>query len=226
MPSQEFPVSYPRRHLQRYFLRGFSYVVFGLLLDLRVEGREHVPKDGPLLVVCNHFNGLDAALVVRVAPWLLEFLADFEMPNVPGWMKFITDVWGTFPVNEANTLRFALRAAEGTLAQDGVVMIFPEGRLGEPVLRPPKPGVAFLAVRSGAPVLPMAIEGSTEVFAAWRKLRRPRVVVRFGEVVGPFDVEGKGRDKRAQLDAVSAEIMRAIARLLPEERRGYLRGAL
>ncbi|MBN2502667.1 MAG: 1-acyl-sn-glycerol-3-phosphate acyltransferase, partial [Anaerolineales bacterium] len=170
MSSQEFPFPYPRRHVQRYFLRGLAYVVFGLLLDLQIEGWEHVPKRGPLLVVCNHFNGLDAALVVRVAPWLLEFLADFEMPNVPGWMKFITDVWGTFPVNENNASRSALRAAEATLAQNGVVMIFPEGRLGEPVLRPPKPGVAFLAARSGAPVLPMAIVGSTEVFAAWRKL--------------------------------------------------------
>ena len=223
MPSEAlFP--YPRRHLQRYFLRVVSYVVFGTLLDLQIEGRENVPKDGPLLVVCNHFNGLDAALVVRVAPWLLEFLADFEMPNVPGWMKFITDVWGTFPVNEANTSRFALRAAEATLAQDGVVMVFPEGRLGEPVLRSPKPGVAFLAVRSGAPVLPMAIIGSTEVFAAWREFKRPRVIVRFGEPIGPFTAEGKGRERRMQLEEVSEQIMRAIARLLPEERRGYLRG--
>ena len=105
-------------------------------------------------------------------------------------------------------------------------MVFPEGRLGEPVLRSPKPGVAFLAARSGAPVLPMAIEGSTEVFPSLRKLHRQRVVVRFGEVIGPFAVEGSGRERREQLETVSEEIMGAIARLLPEERRGYLRGSL
>jgi len=217
--TDKFP--YPRRRLIRSLLRQLSHVAFAVLTDLQITGQENFPKEGPLLVVANHFSFIDPVAMVRVAPWPLEFVGGFQMPNAPASVTWIPKVWGYYPVFRGTGSRYALRAAEAVLAQDGVLGIFPEAGSWATVLRPPRPGAAFLAARTGAPILPMGFDGLPDVFPRLRKGRRARVTLRIGRPFGPFHATGRGRVRRQQLDEIGHEIMQRIAELIPPERRGH-----
>ena len=146
---------YPRRFAIRAFLKWLSRPGAAALTKYKIEGEENFPKNGPLLVVFNHFNFIDPVVIVRAMPWPLEFLGDFEMPNVPLWAKIIPWLWDYYRINEYDSSREPIRAAEAVLAQDGVMAIAPEGRLSEQYLRPPHRGAAYIAARNEVQVLPV-----------------------------------------------------------------------
>jgi len=196
---------YPRRRPIRWLMQRLSRMAFGAITELEVIGRENLPKHGPLIVVSNHFSFLDPALMVGIAPWPLEFLGGFRMPNAPPVVTWIPKMWGYFPVfrgTGAGSLG-ALRAAEGVLSQGGVLGIYPEAGNWATVLRPARPGTAFLAARTGAPLLPIGCHGLLRVFPRLREGRRQHVTVRIGKPFGPFKVSGR------------------IADLIPQEKRGH-----
>lgn len=215
------PVVYPRRRLLRAFLRRMVDLFFVSFTDLEIVGGENLPRKGPLLVVANHFSFLDPVLMIRTAPWPLEFLGGFHLPNAPAYVRWIPKLWGYYPVFRGTGSRAALYAAEAVLAQEGVVGVYPEAGSWATVLRPARPGTAFLAAQTGAEILPMGFDGLLNVFSCLRRRRRAKVIARIGKPFGPFRVEGRGRRRRMQLDEVGHEIMRRIADLLPPERRGH-----
>jgi 1-acyl-sn-glycerol-3-phosphate acyltransferase len=190
-----------------------------LLTDLEIVGREHLPPGGPLIVVANHFNYADPVAVVRATPWPLDFLAGFQMPDAPPWVTWIPKAWGYYAVRRGGASRQAIRAALAVLAQDGVLGIFPEGGSWADVLRPARPGTAYLAAKTGAPLLPIGLDGLTEIFSSLRRGRRARVTIHIGPVFGPFQRKGRRTDREA-LEEIGDEIMRHIAALLPPERHG------
>ena len=212
---------YPRRRLIRSVLRKLARVALTVLTDLHITGQENLPKGGPLLVVANHFSFIDPVAMVQMVPWPIEFVGGLEMPNAPTSVTWIPKVWGYYPVHRGGASLGALRAAEAILEQDGVLGIFPEAGNWATVLRPARPGAAFLAVRTGAPILPMGFGGLNDVFPALRQGRRARVTLKIGELLGPFQAEGKGRQRRKKLDAIGDEIMQRIAELIPPEKRGH-----
>lgn len=214
-------VRYPRRRFIRGLLHRMSNLAFHALADVDIVGRENLPAKGPLLVVANHFSYMDPALLVGFMPWRLEFVGGFQMPNAPRIVTFIPRVWGYMPLFRGTGARGALRAAEQVLSQGGVLGIMPEGGSWSQELRPARPGTAFLAVRSGAPILPLGIDGLPELFRAVRRGRRAHVTVRVGEPFGPLTAEGRGPEHRKQVDALGDVIMERIAALLPPERRGW-----
>ena len=218
-PSETFP--YPRRRLARALLQRVVRAALWLLTDLEIDGQAHLPEGGPLLVVANHFSFIDPVLMIRAAPWPLEFIGGFDLPNAPPIVRGLPKLWGYYPVFRGTGSRHALRASEAVLAQDGVLGIFPEGGSWATVLRPARPGAAFLATRTGARLLPMGFDGLIDVFPKLRKGQRADVVARIGKPFGPFRAEGRGRERRRQLEEISHEIMRRIAALLPPERRGH-----
>jgi len=219
--GSRWPIRYPRRRVIRGLLRGLLRVLFDTLTDLEVYGQEHVPENGPLLLTANHFSFVDPALVVRVTPWPIEVIGGFRTPNGPSWGAEVLKLWGYFPVHRGTGSRAALRAVESVLAQGGVVGIAPEGGSWATVLRPARPGAAFLAARTGARILPVGLDGVQDIFPTLRRRRRPHVTVRFGAPFGPFQADGRGRAARQRLDEIGHEIMRHIAELIPPERRGY-----
>jgi 1-acyl-sn-glycerol-3-phosphate acyltransferase len=220
LPSDSrFP--YPRRRLLRFSLRRLSCLAFALLTDLSIDGKENIPESGPLLVVANHFSYIDPVAMVRAVPFPIEFVGGFRMPFAPKGVTWIPKIWGYYPVHRGSASRDAMRAAEAVLGQSGVLGIFPEAGSWAAVLRPPRPGAAFLAVRTGAKVLPLGLDGLVDVFPDLRRGQRARVTVRIGEPFGPFPPSGKGRVPREQLEAVGHDIMRQISELIPSERRGH-----
>jgi 1-acyl-sn-glycerol-3-phosphate acyltransferase len=211
---------YPRRRVIRFLLRRLIDVAFAVLSDLRIVGAENLPQTGPLIVVGNHFHFADGVAIIRATPWPLEYLAASQPQDAPWTLKWVPRTWGTYNVRRGSASRNAIRAALSVLAQDGVVCMFPEGGSWAPVLRPARPGTAYLAARTGAPLLPVGLDGLVELFPSLRRGRRAAVTVRIGEVFGPFRMAGRGRARRDHLDSIGDEIMQHIAELLPPERRG------
>ena len=189
-------IKYPRRRFIRDVMRGIIYILFDLLSDLEISGREHLPAGGPLLVAANHFSFIDPALVVRVTPWPLEVIGGAQLPYAPFDGTWILKLWGYFPTHRGTCSRTALRSAEAVLAQGGVVGIAPEGGAWATVLRPARPGAAFLATRTGARILPVGIDGATDVFPSLRNGRRAHVTVRIDELFGPFQAGERGQKYR------------------------------
>jgi len=212
---------YPRRQPIRTVLRGLIRVAFAILTDLHIIGAENVPLEGPLLAVANHFSFIDPVAMIHALPRHVEFVGGFRMPNAPSFVTWLPKLYGYYPVYRGTASRDALRAAESVLNQGGVLGIFPEAGSWTTVLRPARPGAAFLAAQTGAPLLPMGFDGLPDVFPRLRRGRRARVTLRIGRPFGPLHATGRGRERRAQLDALGHTIMQHIAELIPPDKRGY-----
>ncbi len=211
--------NYPRRQAIRWVMHQLARPALALFAQVEVLGEENLPREGPLIVVGNHFCFLDPVAFVRFSPWPIDFIGAAFPPFAPPWTKMITAMWGFYKLYRGTGSTEALRAAEALLAQNGILGIFPEGGSWATVLRPARPGTAYLAARSGASLLPVGLYGFNDVFPP-RLRHRARPVIKIGETFGPFSVTGRGRKRREQLDEIGHTIMRKIAELLPEELRG------
>ena len=163
MPQNLLPF---RRRPLRFLLKKLSIPAFALLTRMEIIGAENLPKEGPLLVAGNHFSFIDPVAFVRMAPWPIEFVGGAENPHAPAWTRLIPFLWGYHKLYRGTGARDALRAGEKILQNGGFLGISPEGGNWATVLRPARPGITFLATRSGARILPVGLYGFTEVFPA------------------------------------------------------------
>ncbi len=209
---------YPRRRVIRFLLKQMIKATYRLISDFRVEGQENAPTTGPLIVVANHFHFADPAALIRALPWPLEFFGATRFADAPWFAAWLPKVWGYYAVHRGAASTQAVHAAEGVLSQKGIIGIFPEGGSWAQVLRPARLGAALLAVETGAYLLPVGLDGLTELFPL--SARRPPVTVRIGPVFGPYTATGRGRERRGQLEAIGADMMQHIQALLPPERHG------
>ncbi|NLV74358.1 MAG: 1-acyl-sn-glycerol-3-phosphate acyltransferase [Chloroflexi bacterium] len=216
---------YPRRWVIRKLLHTLANAALRSIADVSVIGRENLPKHGPLLVVSNHFSYLDPAIMISILPWPMEFLGGFRMPNAPMWATLFPRLWGYFAVHRGGNSRAALMAAQKVLKLGGIVGMYPEASASAAVLRSARPGAAFLALRSGVPVLPIGTTGVRDIFPRLRLFQRARVEFRIGAPIGPFNLV-PDVPEREQMDALGHEIMQGIATLIPEERRGRYAASL
>jgi len=193
-------------------LKPIAVALMRLLFGLEGRGTEHVPAHGPVLLVANHSSFLDPPLVGGVAPRPLSFMAKAELFRVPLLGALIRRL-NARPVRREGADAGALRTALRILQDGGVLLMFPEGTRGpEGTLREPKPGAAMLAVTSGAPVVPVFVQGSGRAWPRGRTLPRPaKVTVTFGpaHVFERRDANGRKTD----YEAVSRRMMAEIGRL-------------
>ena len=198
-------------------LRPIGWVLTHLICRYRVSGREHVPTSGPLLVVANHLSWYDPILLALVLPRRVWFFAKVEIFRWPivGWLCQLT---GQIPVHRGEGDRAALEKALAYLREGKALMVFPEGTVErQEQIIVPHTGVAMLALRSGATVLPIAHTGTRRVLRslhAWF----PRVNIQIGEPYVPTPPEGTAR--KASLQKITKDVMERIAAMLPPERRG------
>lgn len=208
------------RRIIRWFLRLLIRCAFRAFSRLEIIGSENIPSEGPLLVAANHFHFADPVAIIRSFPESIEFIGGAQMPFAPKIVRFIPKLWGYHAVHRGTGAREALLHAEEILRRGGIVGIFPEGGSWASVLRPARPGTAFLAVRTHARVLPVGIDGLLDFFPSLRRGRRARITVRIGNAFGPFAATETGREGRARLNEIGDRIMEQIACLIPPERRG------
>lgn len=200
--------------------RVLGRAVFGTFTGERVTGLEHIPREGPLLLVANHLSYLEPPLIATVIPRRITFMAGYELWEI-GWLALALRAMQALPVRRggAGDLE-AIRTALTLLKQGEAVAVFPEGRISETLsLLRGKPGVSLLAQRSGAPIVPIGISGTERlgtlgpfVTARWRT---PRVRVNIGPAFRPDYPPGRP-DHQAMADVV----MHRLAAQLPERYRG------
>jgi 1-acyl-sn-glycerol-3-phosphate acyltransferase len=172
------------------------------------------------LVVANHFSTLDTGALVAAVPWPIKFLGGFQMVDAANAVKWIPRLWGYYAVRRGSVSRTAMHAAKAVMMQDGILAIFPEGGSWAQVLRPARPGTAYLAAQTGARLMPIGLDGLVDLFPALRHGKRATVTARIGVPFGPFPVAARGRAGRETLDDLGEMLMKEIAVLLPPERRG------
>lgn len=197
--------------------RALARFCFGVLGRMEVSGQEGVPPYGPLLVVANHLSYNDPPAVAAAVPRSLAFLGKQDL--FEGWgREWLMRQLQVYPMDRELGVG-ALRTALGLLAADQAVMIFPEGtRSRDYKLQRGLAGVAYLAIKSQAPILPVGIWG-TEKFSP---KRMPLPLCRFRVNIGaPFTPPLlEGGYTRAAAAGVLELIMLRIAALLPAEYRG------
>jgi 1-acyl-sn-glycerol-3-phosphate acyltransferase len=193
--------------------------IFRAICRIDAAGLERIPRRGPLIIVTNHINFLEAPLLYSlIYPRDVSGFAKTETWRNP-LLGLLASTWECVPVERGANDIGSMRLALETLRRGRMLNVMPEGtRSHHGKLGPGREGVVAMAQRSGAPILPVAIYGGE---AFWRNLRRGRrtpVHVRVGDA---FRLRPSARGSRKSTRAEAAdEIMLSLARLLPPEYRG------
>ena len=183
---------------------------------IRVEGRGHVPKRGPVIVAANHRSFLDSVFIPLVIHRRVTFVAKAEYFD--SWKTaWLFRALGQIPIRRegGSASEGALLAARDVLESGGVFGIYPEGtRTRDGVTHRGHTGVARLALQTGAPIVPVGLIGSDECQPTDKKLPRlfKKVTIRFGDPISPQRYEGREEDALV-LRQITDELMFEIVGL-------------
>ena len=204
--------------------RGLGRFCFSTFGRWEVEGQEAIPPKGRLLIVSNHLSNADPPVLVAAIPRKVHFLAHrglFENPIAGAFFR----AWGVHPVlrggRDSGAALWALRA----LGREKAVGLFPEATRSPAGMRKAHSGIAYIALKSQAPIVPVGITGTEKVPGYWRiAFPMHKLRIRFG---APFSLPPiQGRVERAVLESLTEMIMLRVAALLPESYRGVYSAAV
>jgi 1-acyl-sn-glycerol-3-phosphate acyltransferase len=203
---------------RRFFNRWLRFG-YWLLLRLQMDGVENIPFQGPVILMINHIHFLDPFVVVASTPRLATAMSKIENFSIPFW-GWIFKLYGAIPVRRGQVDRRALKQALDVLKGGQMLLLAPEGtRSPYRALQPAHNGLAYIAHRSNAVIVPVAITGTPNFSRNLKRLRRTPVHIKLGK---PFYLRTDSRRlKRETLNAMTTEAMYQLAALLPPEHRGF-----
>lgn len=206
------------RRAFRIFLRGLVKLVTFFTMRTTIRGMENFPEHGPALIVINHLGDADAVLLGASIPTTIDGMGKIEL-NDERIVGPIFRAYGVIWVHRGRPDRRALRAALDALAEGRMLGLAPEGRqslIGG--LEEGNEGAAFLAMKSGAPIVPIAMTGTENenIFGHLKKWKRAPVTLTVGK---PFHLLEQA-DRQKMLQEGTRQIMQSLANLLPESYRG------
>src|SRR5437588_1885250 len=168
-------------HVVYWIVRAFFLPFFLIYFRMARIGREHIPRQGPVIIAANHRSFLDPFVIATMASWRrpMYYVAKKELFR-HRWQAWILNALGAFPVDRGAGDRETIDTAKAILGRGDIVLIFPEGTRTRPgSLGKPHRGVGRLALESGAPVIPVAVIGTEDVRKGWR-IRPRKVRIRAG----------------------------------------------
>ena len=195
-------------------------ICFTAFARWEVHGKEAMPPMGPLIVVCNHLSNADPPILSASLPRQLYFLGKRSLFSNPISSAFLTAV-GVHPLNRDGQDLEALRWNIELLKKDKPIVLFPEGARSQGEgMRKGHPGVAYIAVKTQAPILPVGITGTENIRGY---LRMPFPLCRMTVTIGdPFSLPLlEGRITKPILQQMTDMIMYRVASLLPPGYRGH-----
>jgi len=202
-----------KRRFLRFLLRTLGVTL--LMKVDRVEGLENIPTKGSGILMMNHTSFVDSILVIHTVPRQIVGMAKIEVYQYP-IVGIVPRLWGVIPVRREEVDRRAIHAALEVLRVGELVLVAPEGTRN-PVLQQVKEGVAYFWSRSGAPIIPVAIENS-QGFPAFRtssRWRKPGATIRYGR---PFRfLPRSNRAGRDEMRQMADEAMYIVAAMLRPE---------
>ena len=210
-----------RYNLRRRFFRDglLRLIGFGLLVKPTVEGREHVPTEGPTIFIMNHIAAIDPfVLVGAVTSRYVVPMTKIENYRDP-IVGLMARGWGAYPVRRGEVDRQALASTLSVLEQGWPVLIAPEGTR-RPHLSEAKEGMVYLAIKANALIVPVGLDGTDLFPGSLKRLRRAPITIRFGRAFR-LRTQGQTRVPREDMHRMTRETMYQLAALLPEHRRGF-----
>jgi 1-acyl-sn-glycerol-3-phosphate acyltransferase len=237
MREQVYTDPRPKEHFDRFHRRArerqpdWAYELTRVITSLyaytflraRAISSEKVPGSGPVILAPNHFSFMDHFLMGCSIRRKVRFMAKSQLFKPP--MQFIYTHGGVFPVRRGARDEEAFITAKGILADGGAITMYCEGgrsRTGE-VGHQAKRGIGRLALETGAPVVPIAIHGSSHI-RNWKRLRFPKVTILYGDALRWEPIENPTRSQQqAVADDVLVEIRRLYAGLQEQGRKGIVR---
>ncbi len=202
------------------FVQRMLRFLFQFFIRLDAQGLEHLPETGPAILAPNHVNWFDVILIATFSKTPPVTFAADKWDKVP-LVNFLLRHFGqAIFVHRGAPDRQALTTALRALKAGRVLGVAPEGtRSHDGILRKGHDGAAWLASRSDAQIVPIAMWGHENIILDWLHLRRPRVHFHVGE---PFRLPPEARKARSRdMGPYTDIIMHRIAEMLPPERRGY-----
>jgi 1-acyl-sn-glycerol-3-phosphate acyltransferase len=189
-----------RKRLWYDFVRGLIVWFSRAFWRLRVTGTEHVPRTGPFILAPVHRSNVDTPLVAAVTSRRLRYMGKDAMWKY-GWSAWFFSNLGGFPVHRGQPDREAMRRSEEVIAGGEPLVMFPEGtRQTGPIVEHVFDGVAYVALRTGTPIVPVGIGGSEGAMPKSAHMIRP---VKITMVVGePIEVTAPAPGERVQRRAV------------------------
>ncbi len=208
----------------RIFRRAFRPIfrlIFHLLSQVSIIGKENIPSRGGYLITINHISLFEPPLMMAFWPTPPEGAGAVEIWQRSG-QSLLVRLYGGLQVHRGEFDRQALEKMIAALKSGRPLLLAPEGRRSHaPGMQRALPGAAYIVEKTGVPVLPVGIVGtSDDFFDRAIRMQRPKIEMRIGK---PFDlplVEGKGASRREALQANADRIMLAIAALIPAEYHG------
>ena len=200
--------------------KGLAVAALTAFARLQVEGREAVLPRGPLIVVSNHMSNADPVVLVAAMKRRLFFLAKRGL-FANWWASAILHALGVYPLKRDGKDVAALLRVLRLLERDKAMVLFPEGtRSRDAQMHKVQPGIAYIALKSQAPILPIGITGTEKIPGFWRiALPFCSVKVNIGQ---PFTLPSlEGKPNQELLQHLADTIMYRVAALLPEQYRGY-----
>jgi 1-acyl-sn-glycerol-3-phosphate acyltransferase len=187
--------------------RALSYPPCRLLYRLRAQDLDRVPDRGPVILAPNHFSGMDHWFVSFLLRRQVHWMAKSQLFKGRALEWFLSRI-GAFPVRRGQHDEEAIITAETILGRGGVIVMYVEGgrsRSGQ-IGDLARPGIGRIALETGSPIVPVAIQGS-ERARNWKRLEFPQVTVRYGEPMGVGVEPNPSRERQQQLaDRVLAEV--------------------
>ena len=219
LPAYEHARYERTRRVLRWIISNIAFRYWARIDYDRIGGLEYLPPSGPAILMINHIAFVDPIVVLGSLPRNIVPLAKAEVYRIPIWGIF-PRLWNVIPVHRAELDRRALERALQVLAAGEVILIAPEATRHE-ALGEAREGVAYLGHKSGAPIIPVAVEnthGYPTINGPWNA-RQPKAYFRLGP---PFRYKPvPGRLPRARLRLMTDEALYQLAALLPEHRRGF-----
>lgn len=195
----------------------FANFVVRAVLGLRIEGAEHIPRTGGLIVACNHVSYWDPPLVGCSIERELFYVAKEELFKNRLFAALIR-AYNAIPLRRDTFSRRTLEEAARVIEAGHAILIFPEGTRSVPgVLKEPRPGLGMVADWARCPIVPAYITGSSTIKRCL--IRRGPLVVSFGPPIGPDEFLAKGGEGRERYARISRVAMEAVARLKAQAER-------
>jgi 1-acyl-sn-glycerol-3-phosphate acyltransferase len=205
----------------RAVVAGFCYSFW----RARFDGREHVPRSGAFVLSPVHRSNIDTLLMGCVTRRRLRFLGKDTMWKYR-WSAWLFTSLGGIPVHRGGADREALRLCEAAVRAGEPVVIFPEGtRRSGPVVEDIFEGAAFVALRTGAPIVPVGVGGSERAMPRGTRLLRPvKIRVVIGPPLNPPDRPDGGRVARRQVHELSVRLQSELQRLFDQAQKAVADG--
>ena len=210
-----------RLKIVRPFLKTIFRGIFHLLAKVKITGKENIPYGQAYVVAMNHVSIFDPPFVAAFWPDELEIIGAIDVFSKPGQGQLLR-LYGVIPVHRGDYDRSLLRRIISILESGRPLLIAPEGaRSHVTAMQRAKPGIAYIVEKTGAPVLPVGLVGTTANF--WQRARRgekPSLEMRIGKPITLPPIPAAGAEKHAARQRNADLVMSHLAGLLPEEYRG------